>query len=124
MEQFLDKVAAVNDVINTFVWVKIGIIILLGVGIVTTVCTKFFQLSHLGLWWKNTIGSLFRKQCGKRKHSDPERACTHSTAQALCNSRGSSRKRAYLRILRARSRQGDLRRSVDESVYRGLYRCF
>lgn len=55
MEQFLDKVAAVNDVINTFVWVKIGIIILLGVGIVTTVCTKFFQLSHLGLWWKNTI---------------------------------------------------------------------
>ena len=61
MEQFLDKVAAVNDVINTFVWVKIGIIILLGVGIVTTVCTKFFQLSHLGLWWKNTIGSLFRK---------------------------------------------------------------
>ena len=61
MEQFLDKVAAINDVINTFVWVKIGIIILLGVGIVTTVCTKFFQLSHLGLWWKNTIGSLFRK---------------------------------------------------------------
>ena len=50
MEQFLETVASVNDTINSFVWVKIGIIILLVVGIVTTVCTKFFQVSHLGTW--------------------------------------------------------------------------
>lgn len=80
MEQFLDKVAAVNNVINTFVWVKIGIIILIGVGIVTTVCTKFFQISHLGLWWKNTIGSLFKKHV--IGHTEDKGAI--SPFQALC----------------------------------------
>ncbi len=91
MEQFLDKVAAVNDVINTFVWVKIGIIILLGVGIVTTVCTKFFQLSHLGLWWKNTIGSLFRKHV--IGHTKDKGAI--SPFQALCTALAASTSAGY-----------------------------
>jgi len=62
MEAFLEKVAQINDIINGFIWVKIGLIILIGAGIITTVVTKFFQVSHLKHWWKNTIGNMFDKK--------------------------------------------------------------
>ncbi len=81
MEQFLQKVAEINDVINTFVWVKIGIIILIGTGILMTVATKFFQVSHLGHWWKNTIGSLFHKDVIGHDFKDKK---SISPFQALC----------------------------------------
>ena len=61
MELFLEKIASFNDSINSFVWGWAGLILLLGTGLVATVFTKVFQISHLGHWWKNTIGSLFKK---------------------------------------------------------------
>ena len=61
MELFLEKLASFNDSINGFVWGWAGLILLLGTGLVATVFTKVFQISHLGHWWKNTIGSLFKK---------------------------------------------------------------
>ena len=51
----------VNNVINEFVWVKIGLILLLGTGIIMTFITKWFQISHLGHWMKETIGSMFTR---------------------------------------------------------------
>ena len=45
MNEFLATVAHVNDVINNFVWVKIGLILLLGTGIIMTCLTGFFQVS-------------------------------------------------------------------------------
>ncbi len=57
----LEWITNVNGSINDFVWGWVGLILLLGTGIVVTVCTKCFQLSHLKHWWKNTIGSLFKK---------------------------------------------------------------
>ena len=59
MDQFLERLTEVNNVINDFVWVKIGIILLIGTGILMTVLTKFFQLTHFKHWWEKTIGSLF-----------------------------------------------------------------
>lgn len=80
MNSFLENLAKVNDVINTFVWVKIGLIILIGTGILTTVITKFFQISHLRHWWKNTIGSMFDKNViGHTKDKS-----SISPFQALC----------------------------------------
>lgn len=61
MEEFFNSLTQVNNVINEFVWVKIGLILLIGTGILMTCCTKFFQLSHIGLWFKHTLGSLFKK---------------------------------------------------------------
>ncbi len=58
---FLEKVTSVNGAVNDFVWGWVGLILLLGTGIVATVSTKVFQLSHLRHWWNNTIGSLFKK---------------------------------------------------------------
>lgn len=61
MEAFFNSLTQINNVINEFVWVKIGLILLIGTGILMTCCTKFFQLGHIGLWFKHTLGSLFKK---------------------------------------------------------------
>ena len=57
----VEQIEKINGAINDFVWVKIGLILLIGTGILMTCLTKFFQISHLKLWWQNTIGSLFKK---------------------------------------------------------------
>ena len=57
----LDKIAEVNGSINSVVWGMPGLVLLIGTGILLTCLTKVFQVSHLGHWWKNTIGSLFKK---------------------------------------------------------------
>ena len=75
-----DKIAEINGVINDFVWVKSGLFILLGTGVIMTLLTKVFQVSHFGHWVKKTIGSMFqRKVIG---HSQDKRSI--SQFQALC----------------------------------------
>ena len=61
MQQILDKIAEINGSINGVVWGWAGLILLLGTGVLATVFTKVFQISHLKHWWNNTIGSLFKK---------------------------------------------------------------
>ena len=58
----LEWITKINDSINGFVWGWVGLILLLGTGVIATVLTKVFQISHLGHWWKQTIGSLFKKE--------------------------------------------------------------
>ncbi len=57
----LDKIAEINGSINGVVWGVFGLALLIGTGIIVTLCTKVFQVTHLGLWWKKTIGSMFTK---------------------------------------------------------------
>ena len=77
---FMDKVTEVNGALNSFVWGPVGLILLVGTGILLTLVTKVFQVSHLGHWWKNTIGSLFKKDViAHRKEKG-----TISPFQALC----------------------------------------
>ena len=79
MNQFFELLAQYNDEINTFVWTTLGLVLLLFTGFLTTVITKAFQVSHFGLWWKNTIGSLFKKDV--ISHSTDK---SISPFQALC----------------------------------------
>lgn len=80
MEAFFDKVAEINGAVNGVVWGKYGLILLIGTGILMTVVTKVFQVTHIGHWWKNTIGSLFTKNViGHSKEKG-----TISPFQALC----------------------------------------
>ena len=81
MEKFFEQLASVNGVINDFVWVKIGLFLLIGAGIIMTCCTKFFQVAHIGHWWKQTIGSLFHRSSSATKKTDKK---TISQFQALC----------------------------------------
>ena len=66
MEQILKAIEDVNGKVNGVVWGMFGLILLIGTGIIITVITKFFQVSHIGLWFKNTLGSLFKKDVIKR----------------------------------------------------------
>ncbi len=80
MEAFFEKVAEINNSVNGVVWGRFGLFLLIGTGIIMTVCTKVFQVTHLGLWWKNTIGSLFNKNViGHSKEKG-----SISPFQALC----------------------------------------
>ena len=60
MEAFLSKLAELNDALNTFIWVKIGLVLLLGTGVLMSVATNFFQITHLRHWWSKTFMGLFR----------------------------------------------------------------
>ena len=57
---FLDGVAKVNDAVNGVVWGVPALALLAFVGILMTVLTKVFQVSHFGHWMKKTIGAVFR----------------------------------------------------------------
>lgn len=57
----LEAVTGINDVLNNIVWGWPALILLAFVGIFMTVRTKFFQVSHIGHWFKETICSIFSK---------------------------------------------------------------
>ena len=58
---FWETIASINDAVNTFVWSKTGVWLLIATGIIMTCLTKVFQVTHIGHWMKRTIGSLFDK---------------------------------------------------------------
>ena len=58
---FLTAVEKVNSFVNNIVWGWPALILLAFVGVFMTVCTKFFQVSHIGHWMKETIGAIFHK---------------------------------------------------------------
>ncbi len=77
----LDTITKINGAINGFVWTNMGLVLLLGVGIIMTIATKFFQVSHLKTWWMNTIGGMFSKKSSARKNKEKGSV---SQFQALC----------------------------------------
>ncbi len=79
MENFLTTVENVNNVVNSFAWGWFAIVLLLGTGVVCTIITKCFQISHLKHWWGKTIGSVFSKDTRHNKETGAV-----SQFQALC----------------------------------------
>ena len=79
MDSFLAKVTEINDVINSFAWGWFAIFMLLGTGLICTVITKVFQISHIKHWWTSTIGSILHKST---RHNKDKGAV--SQFQALC----------------------------------------
>ncbi|MCC8123802.1 MAG: sodium:alanine symporter family protein [Oscillospiraceae bacterium] len=62
METLIDIVTAVNDVLNSFAWGPVMLVLLVGTGIFLTIRTRCIQVRRFGYIMKNTIGSLFRKR--------------------------------------------------------------
>ncbi len=79
MDSFLATLADINNAVNDFVWVKIGLVLLIGTGITMTLLTKVFQVSHFKTWWNATIGGMF----SKKAHKKGEKGSV-SQFQALC----------------------------------------
>ena len=80
MENFVDKLAEYNDIVNGFVWTKVGVWLLIATGILMTILTKGFQVTHIHHWMKKTIGSLFDDKV--KGHTDDKASI--SQFQALC----------------------------------------
>ena len=82
MNELVDLITKVNTAVNDFVWGVPMLILLVGTGILMTLLTKFFQLSHIGHWWKNTIGGIFSDR-HITKHTDKDDKAI-SQFQSLC----------------------------------------
>ncbi|MBQ7464102.1 MAG: sodium:alanine symporter family protein [Lachnospiraceae bacterium] len=54
----METVIRVNDAINGFAWGTFGIVLLLGTGLVCTVITGFFQITHVKHWFSKTFGVI------------------------------------------------------------------
>ena len=80
MDKILQTIESINGEINSVVWGAFGLLLLVGTGIIVTSMTKFFQVTHIGLWFKKTIGRLFKQDV--IKHS--KEAGSISPFQALC----------------------------------------
>ncbi|MBE7018549.1 MAG: alanine:cation symporter family protein [Ruminococcaceae bacterium] len=76
--EFLNWLTDFNSKINSFVWGK-GLYLLLLTGVVMTLVTGVFQITHIGHWFSETLGKLFSKDVsGKVKGK------SISQFQALC----------------------------------------
>ena len=60
MNGVLDAVTNVNNAVNSVVWGVPALALLASVGVLMTVLTKVFQVSHFGHWMKKTIGAVFK----------------------------------------------------------------
>ena len=75
----METIVSINDAVNSFAWGWFGLIMLLGTGLVCTVITKFFQITHIKHWWSKTIGMVLHKD----SHVKTETGSV-SQFQALC----------------------------------------
>ena len=80
MKGFIDAVTEINGVINEAVWGWPALILLAFVGVLMTVMTKFFQITHIGYWMKHTIGAIF----GDKHVTSHTKDKTISQFQSLC----------------------------------------
>jgi len=78
MNNFLASLTDFNKVINDFVWGK-GLYLLLATGLLMTVLTGVFQVTHIGHWFSQTIGKIFKKDV-----SGHVKGKSISQFQALC----------------------------------------
>ncbi|WP_029324527.1 alanine/glycine:cation symporter family protein [Butyrivibrio sp. AE3004] len=82
MNELLSTVEKINNTVNSFVWGLPMLILLVGTGILMTIITKFFQVSHFKHWIKNTIGGIF---IDKKITAHTEKEDTQiSQFQSLC----------------------------------------
>lgn len=82
MNSFLKVVETVNNAVNGFVWGLPMLILLVGTGILMTLLTRFFQISHFKHWVKNTIGGIFKDSHVTAHTSDDDMQI--SQFQSLC----------------------------------------
>ncbi len=77
MNKLIEIIQAVND----FLWTNVGLYLILAVGVLMTILTRFFQVTHIKNWFKNTIGSLLKKDNSSNTKTDKK---SITQFQALC----------------------------------------
>lgn len=82
MENIIQLITNVNSVLNNFIWGPVMLAIFLAVGLMFTVRTKVFQISHFKYWIDVTFLQLFRKEATHVRKTDDKHAI--SQFQSLC----------------------------------------
>ncbi|MCI9342701.1 MAG: sodium:alanine symporter family protein [Lachnospiraceae bacterium] len=82
MDGFIQIVSSVNGVLNDFIWGPVMLVIFLAVGLMFTVRTKVFQISHFKYWIDVTFLQLFKKDGAHVRKTDDKHAI--SQFQSLC----------------------------------------
>ena len=77
----VEMISNINRTINNFVWGMPCLTLLILTGVVMTVLTKCFQVTHIGHWMSTTIGAVFKKSSGVNDKSDQHAI---SQFQSLC----------------------------------------
>ncbi len=54
----METIVRINDAVNGFAWGTFAIILLLGTGLVCSVITGFFQITHIRHWIRSTFGII------------------------------------------------------------------
>lgn len=77
----VEMISSINGAINGFVWGIPCLTLLILTGVVMTILTKCFQVTHFGHWMSSTIGAVFKKSSGVNDKSDKHAI---SQFQSLC----------------------------------------
>ena len=77
-----DEIAKINGYVNDFVWGIPMLVLLVGTGILMTIVTKVFQITHIGHWMKNTIGGIFKDKHVTEHTAKHDKSITQF--QSLC----------------------------------------
>lgn len=82
MNSFITTVTNINAALNSFIWGPVMLVAFLAVGIMFTLRTKVFQISHINYWLDVTFLQLFKKD----KHKVLKTKDKHSISQfqSLC----------------------------------------
>ncbi|MBO4899594.1 MAG: sodium:alanine symporter family protein [Lachnospiraceae bacterium] len=54
----METVIRINDAVNNFAWGSFDLVLLLGTGLICSVITGFFHITHIRHWWKKTFGCI------------------------------------------------------------------
>lgn len=57
----IEKISAINNIINSFVWGPYMLVLLIVTGVYMSIRTYFFQVKNFNIWAKLTYGSMFDK---------------------------------------------------------------
>ena len=82
MDGFISVITKANSILNNFIWGPVMLVIFLAVGLMFTLRTKVFQISHFKYWIDVTFLQLFRKDAAHVRKTNDKHAI--SQFQSLC----------------------------------------
>ena len=85
---FFDTIAAINKVVNDFVWGVPAMVCIIGVGLLLSVRTGFLQIRKFPFALKTTIGRMFHKKEAADGAMTPFQAVCTALAGTVVTSSG------------------------------------
>lgn len=88
MQNLLDLIEKINVVVNNIVWGPVMLAFLMFVGVYFSIRLRWFQLVHVKLWIKKTVGEICNNSAKKQKSSNGGISSFQAMTTALAGSIG------------------------------------